>query len=67
MTEGARLHFIKFETKHIETTLDYIQQSLLEANLDIKEVKVNIGGVSLKVYLPEQLHTCTVYTYIMCR
>ena len=29
MTEGARLHFIKFETKHIETTLDYIQQCLV--------------------------------------
>ena len=44
MTEGARLHFIKFETKHIETTLDYIQQSLLSANLDVKEVKVTGGG-----------------------
>ena len=43
MTEGARLHFIKFETKHIETTLDYIQQSLLSANLDVKEVKVTGG------------------------
>ena len=51
VTEGARLHFIKFETKHIETTLDYIQQSLLEANLDIKEVKVNSDlVVRLNVY-----------------
>ena len=44
MTEGARLHFIKFETKHIETTLDYIQRHLLSANLDVKEVKVTGGG-----------------------
>ena len=35
MTEGARLHFIKFETKHIEATLDYIQKSLLGASNQI--------------------------------
>ena len=29
MTEGARLHFIKFETKHIEDTLDYIRSSFM--------------------------------------
>ena len=29
MTEGARLHFIKFETKHIEATLDYIRSSFM--------------------------------------
>merc|ERR1712052_27071 len=44
VTEGARLHFIKFETKHIEATLDYIQRHLLSANLDVKEVKVTGGG-----------------------
>jgi len=26
--EGARLHFIKFETKHIDQCLDYISSSL---------------------------------------
>ena len=29
MTEGARLHFIKFETKHISSCLEYIGQSLM--------------------------------------
>ena len=29
ITEGARLHFIKFETKHIEATLNYIEKSLI--------------------------------------
>jgi len=46
MTEGARLHFIKFETKHIEATLDYIQKSLLGASNQItgSTIKVTGGG-----------------------
>jgi len=46
VTEGARLHFIKFETKHIETTLDYIQKCLLGAETDmtVMDVKVTGGG-----------------------
>ena len=46
VTEGARLHFMKFETKHIEATLDYIQKSLLGAKTDmtVMDVKVTGGG-----------------------
>lgn len=40
VTEGARLHFIKFETKHIETTLDYIQKCLLGAETDMTVMDV---------------------------
>ena len=40
-TEGARLHFIKFETKHIEYTLDYIQKSLLGSNNKITGILQN--------------------------
>ena len=42
MTEGARLHFIKFETKHIEATLDYIQKSLLGAEADMSKMDVKV-------------------------
>ena len=42
MTEGARLHFIKFETKHIEACLDYIQKRLLGAETDMKMMDVKV-------------------------
>ena len=47
MTEGARLHFIKFETKHIEACLDYIQKRLLGAETDMNtmDVKVHLSSV----------------------
>ncbi len=35
MTQGARLHFIKFETKHIEATLTYIQNCLIGTKPEI--------------------------------
>ena len=45
VTEGARLHFIKFETKHIEATLDLIHKRLLGAETDmVMDVKVTGGG-----------------------
>ena len=44
VTEGARLHFIKFETKHIETTLDYIQKRLLGAEADMRKMDVKVTG-----------------------
>ena len=28
VSEGARLHFVKFETKHIDKCLDYIAKSM---------------------------------------
>ena len=42
MTEGARLHFIKFETKHIEACLDYIQKRLLGAETDMTLMDVKV-------------------------
>ena len=44
VTEGARLHFIKFETKHIEATLDYIQKRLLGAEADMRKMDVKVTG-----------------------
>ncbi len=45
VSEGARLHFIKFETKHIDSCLDYISQSLVSpANRMQQDVKVTGGG-----------------------
>ena len=44
VTEGARLHFIKFETKHIEATLDYIQKSLLGAETQMNDMDVKVTG-----------------------
>ena len=46
VTEGARLHFIKFETKHIETTLDYIQKCLLGAETDMTVMDVKAEKVT---------------------
>ena len=42
LTEGARLHFIKFETKHIEACLDYIQKRLLGAETDMNMIDVKV-------------------------
>ena len=44
VTEGARLHFIKFETKHIEATLDYIQKRLLGAKTQMNDMDVKVTG-----------------------
>ena len=45
MTEGARLHFIKFETKHIEACLDYIQKRLLGAETDMTLMDVKVDNL----------------------
>lgn len=37
MSEGARLHFIKFETKRIDECLDYVSRTLQD---NIKDMKV---------------------------
>ena len=34
VSEGARLHFVKFETKHIDKCLDYIAQSIGQQDRD---------------------------------
>ncbi|XP_022246842.1 pantothenate kinase 4-like isoform X1 [Limulus polyphemus] len=44
--EGARLHFVKFETKHIETCLSFIQQNLVGSRdfMQGKTIKATGGG-----------------------
>ncbi|KAG1697217.1 Pantothenate kinase 4 [Nymphon striatum] len=44
--EQAKLHFVKFETKYIETCLDFIKQNLLgsPATNFVKTIKVTGGG-----------------------
>jgi len=44
MTEGARLHFIKFETKHIEATLDYIRSSFMGTQPQIIDSTIKVTG-----------------------
>ena len=47
--EGARLHFIKFETSQIEKCLDYVRQTLMRGDDDVmgvvnKTISVTGGG-----------------------
>uniref|UniRef100_A0A0B6ZFC8 Pantothenate kinase 4 n=1 Tax=Arion vulgaris TaxID=1028688 RepID=A0A0B6ZFC8_9EUPU len=44
--EIVRLHFVKFETKYIETCLDFIQANLIQAQEFVtdKVIKVTGGG-----------------------
>ena len=44
VSEGARLHFIKFETKHIEATMDYIQQCIVGANTKMYDNNIKVTG-----------------------
>ena len=46
VSEGARLHFIKFETKHISSCLEYIGKSL----------KSRMVGQDIKVWLWDDFH-----------
>ncbi|XP_031549269.1 4'-phosphopantetheine phosphatase-like [Actinia tenebrosa] len=41
---GLRLHFIKFETKYVETCVDFIQQNLLEKTDNVVKVMKATGG-----------------------
>lgn len=46
VSQGDRLHFVKFETKYIEACLDFLQQNLV-ASADVmkdKKIKVTGGG-----------------------
>ncbi|KAG8232437.1 hypothetical protein J437_LFUL012867 [Ladona fulva] len=47
ISEGARLHFIKFETKYIENCLDFISQNLVGAPSTMfgKSIKATGGGI----------------------
>ncbi|KAL0276032.1 UNVERIFIED_CONTAM: hypothetical protein PYX00_003707 [Menopon gallinae] len=42
--ETSRLHFIKFETKYIESCLDFIKSHLIESNMRGKSIKATGGG-----------------------
>ncbi|XP_067014229.1 4'-phosphopantetheine phosphatase [Anabrus simplex] len=46
VSEGARLHFIKFETKYIENCLDFIQVNLVNSREKMtgKSIKATGGG-----------------------
>ena len=43
--EVVRLHFVKFETKYIESCLDFIKANLIKSKeFDDKVIKVTGGG-----------------------
>ncbi|KAK0087884.1 hypothetical protein PV325_013873 [Microctonus aethiopoides] len=43
--EGSRLHFVKFETRHIENCLDFVKENLVNAErFQGKNIKVTGGG-----------------------
>ena len=46
MSEGARLHFIKFETKYIEGCLDFVRANLINGSVEMagKVIKATGGG-----------------------
>ena len=41
---GARLHFIKFETKYIESCIDFIQKNLLQHGSEIEDKTIKATG-----------------------
>ena len=43
--EGSRLHFVKFETRHIENCLDFVKENLVNMErFEGKSIKVTGGG-----------------------
>lgn len=44
VSQGDRLHFVKFETKYIETCLDFLQQNLVASADVMKEKKIKVTG-----------------------
>lgn len=45
LQEGSRLHFVKFETRHIENCLDFVKENLVNAErFQGKSIKVTGGG-----------------------
>ena len=46
VSEGARLHFVKFETRFISQCLDFIQQHLVGSKDNVlgKSIKATGGG-----------------------
>ena len=43
--EGNRLHFVKFETRHIESCLDFVKSNLVNVErFQGKKIKVTGGG-----------------------
>ena len=43
VSQGDRLHFVKFETKYIEACLDFLQKNLV-ASADMKDKKIKVTG-----------------------
>lgn len=41
---GSRLHFIKFETKYIESCIDFIQKNLLQHGSEIEDKTIKATG-----------------------
>lgn len=41
---GSRLHFVKFETKYIESCLDFIQKNILEHGSEIENKVIKATG-----------------------
>lgn len=44
VSQGDRLHFVKFETKYIEACLDFLQQNLVASADVMKEKKIKVTG-----------------------
>lgn len=45
LQKGSRLHFVKFETRHIENCLDFVKDNLVNAErFQGKSIKVTGGG-----------------------
>uniref|UniRef100_A0A0P6CRZ5 4'-phosphopantetheine phosphatase n=2 Tax=Daphnia magna TaxID=35525 RepID=A0A0P6CRZ5_9CRUS len=44
VSQGDRLHFVKFETKYIETCLDFLQENLVASADVMKEKKIKVTG-----------------------
>ena len=55
--EGNRLHFVKFETRHIESCLDFVKANLVNIErFQGKNIKVTGGGAyKYKQLLQEKL------------
>ncbi len=45
VSEGARLHFVKFETKHIGACLEYVSKGLVESSRELVKVSMKGGTV----------------------
>lgn len=56
MSEGARLHFVKFETKYIADCLGFISANLVNSRdqMSGKSIKATGGGAYKYAYLIQE-------------